>query len=126
MAQKWRDKDSARTMTNKFNEVVDEVNEVSQIAQSFDRKVSEKLTSAESDFDTDMPTPTSSLVRVKGTIPSHPYECKIEDDSIVCGKYAVISGSIVFSDGTTKMVDNTFELYTKEDGIYMKTSSWRE
>lgn len=128
MAQKWKDKDSARTMTNKYNEVVDELNEVTQISKSFDSKIEDRLTSAESDFDaeTGAPSPTSSLIRVKGTIPAHPYEQIIEENSFIHGKYAAIGGSILFEDGSTRVIDNTFEIYTKPDGLYIKTSSWRE
>lgn len=110
-------------MTNKFNEVVDELNKTSRTAGSFEDDIATRLTSEEADMSGDMPAPTNTLIRLSCTVPHHPYDELVVEDSNLFEKYAIVGGSVHLEDKTIHILSG-IEFSIQEDGLHITCPDW--
>lgn len=66
MAEKWKIQDSARTMTNKFNKVVEELNTHDSNIEENQKRIDDKITSEKTNIIIESPS-TDDLNKLLGT-----------------------------------------------------------
>ena len=66
MAEKWKIQDSARTMTNKFNKVVEELNTHDSNIEENQKQIDDKITSEKTNIIIESPS-TDDLNKLLGT-----------------------------------------------------------
>ena len=66
MAEKWKIQDSARTMTNKFNKVVEELNTHDSNIEENQKRIDDKITSEKTNIVIESPS-TDDLNKLLGT-----------------------------------------------------------
>lgn len=125
MAKKWTNGDSARTMTNKYNQAVDDITKLESDTLGLNRELEERITSEEADFSSGVPSPVSSILRLSVVAPNNPYDNLVLSDPDLLGNYAIVGGSCKLSDTETKFLPaDGIELSILADGIHIKCSEY--
>lgn len=125
MAKKWTNGDSARTMTNKYNQAVDDITKLESDTLGMNVELSNKISSEEADFSSGVPSPVSSILRLSVVVPNNPYDNLVLNDASLFGNYAIVGGSCQISTSETKFLPaDGIDISILADGIHITCSEY--